>query len=115
MPGAQQTRLPPVDGSDPPMSLTSELPHGVVVRPAVRSALPAALHLRRAHELADGAAPTTSAEQVAAEWEALGHELSARVWAAVTADGILLAFAELARVDHVFSACPLAPPVQCGR
>jgi mycothiol synthase len=84
------------------MGLSSDLPQGMVIRSATFSDLAAVLQLRQAQERVESGIPSTSAEQLATAWEALGPQLSARVWVAVTPDDLLVACAELVREDQIF-------------
>lgn len=74
----------------------------VVIRPAVPSDLQGVLHIRQAQEMSESGTPITTADKLAAEWEALGSQLAAQVWVAVTADGRIIASAELVREGSVF-------------
>ncbi|HET9110206.1 MAG TPA: hypothetical protein VFN78_05215, partial [Ktedonobacterales bacterium] len=52
--------------------------------------------------MSESGTPITTADKLAAEWEALGSQLAAQTWVAVTAKGSLTASAELVREGSVF-------------
>lgn len=85
-------------------------PRSATIRPAAPSDLRHVLHIRQAQEQADLGAPFITAERLAADWEALGRRLGKWVWVAESADGNLLACAELARVGEVFNLCLWTQP-----
>jgi len=85
------------------MDPTADQP--VVIRCAELSDLHGVVRIRRAQELSDGGESFTTAEGLAAEWEALGWRLAEEVWVAVAADGSLVACTQLARVAQVFNPC----------
>ena len=82
----------------------------VVIRPAAPSDLQGVLHIRQAQEMLESGTPITTADKLAAEWEALGSQLAEHVWVAVAADGSLIACVELHREGEVFSPCLWALP-----
>lgn len=84
------------------MPASDDLPHSAKLRPGMFSDLSDVLHVRQTQEGIESGAPFTSAESLAATWEALESRLPTQVWVAVTADGRLVACAELARSDQVF-------------
>jgi mycothiol synthase len=86
------------------MNPTADVPQRLAIRPAVPADLHDVLHLRQALELAESGAAYTTAERLAAEWEALGPQLADQVWVAIATDGSLCASAVLARVDQEFVA-----------
>jgi GNAT superfamily N-acetyltransferase len=79
------------------MSPLAGLSQSIAIRPAVLSDLQDVLRVRQALE--DSGAPSSTADRLAAEWEALGSRLAEQVWVAVTGEGSLLACAELVRSD----------------
>lgn len=85
------------------MNPTADLP--VVIRPAAPADLHAVVSIRQAQELADSGLSSTTAEGLAADWEALGPRLSENVWVAEAADGRLVACAQLVRVAQIFNPC----------
>lgn len=84
------------------MSLTAGSPRPVEIRPAVPSDQHDVLRMRQAQELAENGEIYTTADRLAAEWEALGPRLAEQVWVAVTADEGLVACAALAHEDQAF-------------
>ena len=87
---------------DPPLPSPSGVPLSGAVRPATLADLHAVLHVCQSHEIADAGTFFTTAEQLAAEWAGLGPQLAAQVWVAETADGSLVACAQLVRTAQVF-------------
>lgn len=81
------------------MSLTAGPPQPVEIRPAVPSDLHDVVRVRQAQELSENGEIYTTADRLAAEWEALGLRLAERVWVAVAADEGLVACAALVHED----------------
>lgn len=74
----------------------------VVIRPAVPPDLQGVLYIRQAQEAPESGMPVTTADKLAAEWEAMGSQLAEQVWVAATADGRIIASAGLVREGSVF-------------
>jgi GNAT superfamily N-acetyltransferase len=74
-----------------------------MIRSAVPADLHAVLHVRTTQERADSGTAYTTADRLAAEWEALGARLATQTWVAQAADGRLVAYAELARQNQEFT------------
>jgi len=73
----------------------------VEIRPSVFADLPDVPRVRQAQELADSGSSITTVDGLTAEWAALGSRLPLQVRVAVTADGELIACADVVRVDQV--------------
>jgi len=97
------------------MDPTAGLPQPAAIRAAAPSDLHAVLHIRTVQERAESGTPSTTADRLAAEWEALGPRLATQVWVAEAADGSLLACAELVRADQVFIPRLWVLPDYCAR
>jgi mycothiol synthase len=97
------------------MNTTSGHRQPVAIRVAKPSDLHAVLGLRTALELAEDGTPYTTADRLAAEWEALGPRLASQVWVAEAVDGSLLACAELTRQNQVFSPQLWVLPDHCDQ
>ncbi len=85
------------------MDPSTGLPQPVTLRSAASSDLQGILELRQTLEQADSGAIYTTAAQLAAEWEALGTQLGAQAWVAVSADDVFCGCAELVRSGRVFA------------
>lgn len=90
-------------------------PTDAVILPAAPSDLPAVLRIRQVQEALESAESYTTAESLAAEWDALGNHLSDQVWVAMAPEGGLIACAELRREDDVFNPCLWALPERRDR
>lgn len=92
------------------MNPNNDASRSVMIRPAAPSDLHSVLQIRQAQEQSENAERYTTAEQLAAEWEAQGSRLDEQVWVAVAPEGSLIACAELRREDNVFNPCLWAQP-----
>lgn len=82
----------------------------ITFRPATPDDLPDVLRVRQAVELAEEGTASTTADQLAAEWEALGSRLASQVWVAATSAGNILASAQLLYEQGIYIPRLWVPP-----
>lgn len=91
-------------------------PNGlVVIRPATPDDLEAVLRVRQAVELAEDGTTVTTADHLAAEWAALGPGLARDAWVATTAEGHVLACAQLIHEQGSYLPRLWVPPAARGQ
>ncbi len=90
---------------------TSQQPPWTIRRAGLEHAH-TAFQARHAHEIAGDQTPYTTLDQLTADWQALGSQLSDHTWVARLPDGSIPAYVELLRLDDVFMTQLWAPPNQ---